>query len=109
MTLGLQLIDSYSGALQPSNIVLGACRTMETCLRTDKSSYMTDETLLRRYLPFRCGFCAYLRRCYVAPVLYRTAAGRCGTILGAVVNDAARDLVGSSRVTVDVSCSTGAG
>jgi hypothetical protein len=34
-------------------------------------------------LPFRCDFHAYLRRCYVAPVLYRAAAGRCGTILGA--------------------------
>jgi hypothetical protein len=41
-----------------------------------------------------CDFCAYLRRCYVAPVLYRTAAGRCGTILGAVLDDAATDLAG---------------
>jgi hypothetical protein len=31
-------------------------------------------------------FCAYLRRCYVAPVLYRRAAGRCGTILVAVLD-----------------------
>jgi hypothetical protein len=46
---------------------------------------MADAPVLRRLLPFRCDSCAYLRRCYVAPVLYRTAAGRCGTILGAVV------------------------
>jgi hypothetical protein len=31
--------------------------------------------------------------CYVAPVLYRTAAGRCGTILGAFEDDAAKHLV----------------
>ena len=51
-----------------------------------------------------CGFCAYLRRCYVAPVLYRREAGRCGTILGA---DSRRSCNGSSRrshVTAQASC-----
>jgi len=42
--------------------------------------------------------------CYVAPVLYRTAAGRRGAILGAFDDDAARDLVGCSHVTVCASC-----
>lgn len=65
---------------------------------------MAHAALKRRFLPLKCDFDAYLRRCYVAPVLYRTAAGRCGTILGAVVNDAAKDLVGCSCVTVHASC-----
>jgi hypothetical protein len=53
--------------------------------------------------------CAYLRRCYVAPVLYRTAAGRCGTILGAVNDEASTNLAACSGVTVRASCRPQAG
>jgi hypothetical protein len=53
--------------------------------------------------------CAYLRRCYVAPVLYRTAAGRCGTILGAVNCEASTNLAACSGVTVRASCRSQAG
>jgi hypothetical protein len=56
-------------------------------------------------MPFVCSFCAYLRRSYVAPVLYRTAAGRCGTILDTVLDNAATTLAGGWRVMALASCS----
>jgi hypothetical protein len=60
--------------------------------------------VLEAILTLQVRLYAYLRRCYVAPVLYRTAAGRCGTILGAVNDEASTNLAACSGVTVLASC-----
>lgn len=56
------------------------------------SLYGSRAALEAVHCPFACGFAVYLRRCYVAPVLSRTRAGRCGTILDAELDDAATAL-----------------
>jgi hypothetical protein len=65
--------------------------------------------VLEAILALKVRLCAYLRRCYVAPVLYRTAAGRCGTILDAVNDEASTNLAASRGVTVRASCRSQSG
>lgn len=40
----------------------GTCRTMKRCPGAARTSYMADAVPLRRFLPSRCDFNAYLRR-----------------------------------------------